>query len=673
MPLTLMAKKRRGRDIYQTLSGHTRDALAALCRHLRRRRPALERVLNEQDVLFPDFCQLMFLAVFLHDLGKATREFQERLRQETLDRDVSHTFFALPLVRTGLSARWDTLVQVLALSHHTQPFDRLYYSFYLLPRVRYLTEEIAAFLNTYADVYRHYGRGLFLSTARPLPAGLPEKGEREAIRAAVAALQRETGAWPETARTKAVYTLAITILKHCDGEASRAFSTARPAEGTVCGALLDTVAEPDDGRCACNGAQWTAPPAGPPVLRRREVCAGGAWSGAPPQRLPSFATAAAAGESRPAAGTVSPTTQRIRPGRRHQSAGLTQGETVRDRPAGAMPANGPDSLQADGPGTSGLPDGPGQIDAILDRALALMRAKQRERLVWICPGQTASPAVHARLAALCGAQNTGLVHALSYFPADPLAMGEPAGRQNGNGNGFAVKYGDRIFSRPVTVATVDHLVFALVHGFRQADYALGNLLTALVVVDGLPAPGTGAREYTLDALALLREMGVPCLAVLNETPRPVHPDRKAKPAKDLPGPPAGMHKDCAAAIDQGRTLETGTVHAPLEQTRLTGTEELLAGRQPATNLAAVFSRCTLFGYSPLEVRYGPAPLIELWPAAERMIDVIPAAQWRPELAGEPEEAARRQIKIPLTRYLDSPHEFTVVDGPAEKYVIWEKL
>jgi len=618
MPCILMAKKRPGREIYQTLAGHTEDALAALSRHLQRHRSVLERVVAEQGAAFPEFCAVLFLAVFLHDLGKATREFQARLRLETLDRDVSHTFFALPLVHTTLPAEPNTLVRVLALSHHTQPFDRLYYSFHLLPRVHYLVDEIAAFINTYPSLYAKYGRVLFSSSDRPLAAAPPPTGEREEIRAEVEALKREVLSRPDTARTRALYTLAITILKQCDGEASRIFSAARPAEGTVCGALLETVSAPADSP----GKDAAHPAPGPPAAEKRGI---------------------------------------------YRQAGLRR------------------------------------VKTILSHALAVQRSRVRERLIWICPGQLVPRKTHAALAALCGPENTGLVHALSYFPADPRMMGEPAGRQNGNG--IALKYGDRIFSRPVTVATVDHLVFCLVHGFPQADYALGNLLTAVVVLDGLPAPGSRAREYTLDALTLLGRMKVPCLVVREGENAPWPPLRDAGPEKDparpaddhnhgmppsapppgMPAPPAppDRNRRPPGGPEPVRTAAgkpVGGEKPPDDQEKdrpeqqppaIVDAEELTAGRPPATNLAEVFRRCTVFGPSPLEVRFGPAPLIDLWPPSRRLIDVIPLSHWRPEMSAHPEEAVRRQIKIPLARYLAHPQEFTVVDGTAEKYVLWE--
>lgn len=96
MPVSLLAKKRAGVDVYQTLAGHTEDALIVLSRYLREHRPAVQRLVDEQNLPFTHYCQILFFALFLHDIGKATREFQERLVKEELSRSFPIPFSACP-------------------------------------------------------------------------------------------------------------------------------------------------------------------------------------------------------------------------------------------------------------------------------------------------------------------------------------------------------------------------------------------------------------------------------------------------------------------------------------------------------------------------------------------------------------------------------------------------
>jgi CRISPR-associated endonuclease/helicase Cas3 len=446
MPFPLLAKKRAGMEVYQTLAGHTEDALIVLSRYLREHRPAVQRLVNEQELPFTYFCQILFCALFLHDIGKATREFQERLMKEELSRELSHTFFSLPLVETDLPPEYNLLVRILVLTHHTQPFNHLYSSFELLPRVNYLTEQIKDYLQNYRDLYNRYFKDIFPLSARPVfrpPAWITGAGLREKLQEEVARLQQGVELWGNAARTKALYCFAITLLKYCDSQSSRAFHRARLAGGTICGSILGSEVNTQDGN---------SQPRHP----------------GPADNRPAF--------NRPA-------------------------PVAAVKTAGAASGDGFLLLLA--------PPGSGRLTLALARAASLGRERCREKLVWICPGQIASGFTRRRLARFFGAEQVALVHAASYYGNDPHSWGLPP--ETSRFNGTASNSRESIFACPVTVATLDHLVFSLVHGLRQADYILGNLMQAVVVIDGLPEPASPAFPYALDALALLRKMKVPHL------------------------------------------------------------------------------------------------------------------------------------------------------------------
>ncbi|WP_027355639.1 CRISPR-associated endonuclease Cas3'' [Desulfofundulus thermocisternus] len=446
MPFPLLAKKRAGMEVYQTLAGHTEDALIVLSRYLREHRPAVQRLVDEQDLPFTHFCQILFCALFLHDIGKATREFQERLMKEELSRELSHTFFSLPLVETDLPPEYNLLVRILVLTHHTQPFNHLYSSFELLPRVNYLTEQIKDYLQNYRDLYNRYFKDIFPLSARPVfrpPAWITGAGLREKLQEEVARLQQGVELWENAARTKAVYCFAITLLKYCDSQSSRAFHRARLAGGTVCGSILRSGVNTQDRN---SGPHHPGPANDRPALNRPPLVAA-------------------------------------------------------VKTAGAASGDGFLLLLA--------PPGSGRVTLALTRAASLGRERCREKLVWVCPGQIASGFTRRRLARFFGAEQVALVHAASYYGNDPHSWGLPP--ETSRFNGTASNSRESIFACPVTVATLDHLVFSLVHGLRQADYILGNLMQAVVVIDGLPEPASPAFPYALDALALLRKMKVPHL------------------------------------------------------------------------------------------------------------------------------------------------------------------
>ncbi|MCS5694945.1 CRISPR-associated endonuclease Cas3'' [Desulfofundulus thermocisternus] len=751
MPFPLLAKKRAGVDVYQTLAGHTEDALIVLSRYLREHRPAVQRLVDEQNLPFTDFCQILFFALFLHDIGKATREFQERLVKEELSRELSHTFFSLPLVETDLPPEYNLLVRILVLTHHTQPFNHLYSSFELLPRVNYLTEQIKDYLQNYRDLYNRYFKDIFPLSARPVfrpPAWITGAGSRDKLQEEVARLQQGVELWGNAARTKALYCFAITLLKYCDSQSSRAFHRARLAGGTVCGSLLGNGVNAQD---RSSGPYHLEPAFDRLALNR-----------------PPFAA-------------------------------------VKDKATGTSAGGGFLLLLA--------PPGSGRLTLALARATSLGRERCREKLVWICPGQIASGFTRRRLARFFGAEQVALVHAASYYGNDPHSWGLPP--ETSRFNGTAINSRESIFACPVTVATLDHLVFSLVHGLRQADYILGNLMQAVVVIDGLPEPASPAFPYALDALALLRKMKVPHLILdtvmapalkkylegagyvvddhvsghngplfelircrdkqpelireyyrlgfrqvvhapsarkarqiarqlksalpgcpvflyhslfthedrerlereimsLGEKPGPwllitggdidpagpppcdvVHtgsagptillrhsyplwrtdtdPTRLESRNSDSPGPGVlVLHSSSSRnepeshsfnpTLTQPLSVTPGYLEAILE-------EEYSRNKHIPTNLEEIFRACTLFGYSPREVRYAASPLVNLWPRRERLIDVIPAELWQEELLAIPAAMGERKMKVPAEWYSRHPQLFSILDSLREKIIL----
>ncbi|MBD3201814.1 MAG: CRISPR-associated helicase Cas3' [Candidatus Lokiarchaeota archaeon] len=57
----------------------------------------------------------------------------------------------------------------------------------------------------------------------------------------------------------------------------------------------------------------------------------------------------------------------------------------------------------------------------------------------------------------------------------------------------------KTYSCPITVSTVDHLILTLIHGFKQADKSLSNILDSLVIFDEL-------HYYELETLQIIQEL-----------------------------------------------------------------------------------------------------------------------------------------------------------------------
>ena len=82
------------------------------------------------------------------------------------------------------------------------------------------------------------------------------------------------------------------------------------------------------------------------------------------------------------------------------------------------------------------------------------------------------------------------------------------------------------------------------------------------------------------------------------------------------------------------------------------------------------NHCTVFGYSPPEVRYaGEFSKIKLWPLEERLMDVIPAAFWQPELEDDQVAAEQVTLKVPLIWLESFPRLFREIEHPLETIIV----
>ncbi|MEW5952490.1 MAG: CRISPR-associated endonuclease Cas3'' [Bacillota bacterium] len=701
----LFAKKTSGHPIYQTLEGHTEDCVAALGCYLRHHRQQAARLAWDIDLAYRDFCHILYLAVFLHDLGKATAEFQEHMAKETLERRLAHTFFGLPLVKTDLPPEHNLLVRALVLSHHTQPYDDMYFSHELAPEVNYQWDGIREFMSRYEEFHARWLAEEFSLAYQPLlENNNPAKGpRRDHILPEVQRLRRQIHRLEPLYRTKALYCATITILKQCDQLSSKTFNLYPARPGQIYGSL---------------------------------------WN-------------------------------RVHPG--HPA-----GQDKKSHPAPAPQQAGRDTSQ------------------ITARVLEVARNRGRQKLIWVTPGQLASIRRWRDLTALFGEDRVGLLHALSYFPVPRVFFKEPDNNKGSRGNTAHLKYGDRIFSRPVTVTTIDHLIFSLAHGCRQADYALGNVLDAAVIFDGRPEDYPGLSGYWQEAVQIFNNLKVPCYyydhvsdllepacknktaagilprdtftVQVKEVAREIDTSQVAAYAageatqvviagsltraqglylalqKKLPGVPVLLYHTLFTRHD--RYIKPGSLVSRLEAFgRQSGpwvvvaTDALLdaaaiscdilhlsraplpalarrltllgqsrqspglvylygdpAGSSPGaglpetfiypphilarlqklrdqikprpTNLEEVMNHCTVFGYSPPEVRYaGEASKINLWPFEERLMDVIPAVFWRPQLKDDPVAAEQVTVKVPLTWHGRFPHLFREIEHPLETIII----
>jgi CRISPR-associated endonuclease/helicase Cas3 len=453
---------------FQTLAGHTKDVLWVL------------KVMTEQAG-FSLFCRRWGLRVAdtkealaaiaaLHDIGKATKTFQQAIREGRHLPDVPHALIALPVAhkvwqRLRLPRLFSEnpmpIVELLAIvSHHALLYDDLYQvAIRHSERLNFLPEAPQVLVDIFVWANQ---RGLLQTLA---PTDLPFSDwcwSGWELRRCAQALSnlRELSRKLRTCRPerlKAVYAFVLAHLKFADQWASRTFSE-RGSElmGDIVDELLPDL--PD----------WQLPDDAEERVQRKLTEDG---------RQPY------------------PFQQRL---------SQTEAERV--------------VLLA--------PCGRGKTEGALLWFLRQRALGNCDRLVFAMPTQVTSNAMRERLAVLFGDACVGLYHGRSSLEHRELVQLRLAKESEGDDLepdverelAHSENFWGEVFAKPVTVTTADHLLFTFVHGFRQADFALGCLQTAAIVFDEVHCYDRKMLAELRELFKLLCKMGIPHLVMSGTLP-----------------------------------------------------------------------------------------------------------------------------------------------------------
>ena len=83
----------------------------------------------------------------------------------------------------------------------------------------------------------------------------------------------------------------------------------------------------------------------------------------------------------------------------------------------------------------------------------------------------------------------------------------------------AQKYQDTFYNKPVTISTVDHLLYSMVHSYKYADRAFGNILNSVVIFDEIHYYERDTIGLIGEALRFLRFFKIPHVIMTATMPR----------------------------------------------------------------------------------------------------------------------------------------------------------
>jgi CRISPR-associated endonuclease/helicase Cas3 len=465
---------------YQTLEGHTYDCLKILKCYFEKNNQSVLSFSKQWNTEPATLMKNLFVTVYLHDIGKLTSQFQERIQQNKRSQKYPHPFFGFPIAFEVFKCRipsihpiegFPVIEPLTVLSHHTQLYDALYQTAEIR-RVDPLQEEIVNFLNHLPEAHDALGFRPFFeftwdqdeplqsidvlgteNARRKISSYLYPLSGRSSIKSKVQTIETLN----EMTKMKSLFTFFLSITKLCDFYSSAHFS---------------------------------------------DFCAG-----LPNQKV---------------LGSVMETPEKYV---------LTLPNLL---PAHILENNIPydfqSRIQEEASPYSFLfaPCGRGKTEAALLWALGICKGFNKNKIIFAMPTQTTSNAIMDRFvktldkAGFNGKELVGLYHGKSS-----IKLKEELQREKGDKSELdeedieevkSEEFKGKVFYKPMTVTTIDHLILSFVHGFPQADFACGNLQNAVIIFDEIHYYEAQTLKHLIDLFTILRKMCIPHLLMSGTLP-----------------------------------------------------------------------------------------------------------------------------------------------------------
>jgi len=449
---------KNGENYFQTLEGHTIDALKILKVYIERNREVIDQFCERWKLNKEKFLRNLFLIVYLHDIGKLTREFQQNIRQNKRSQRYPHAYYGFFLLRDSFN---DTIIDVpvelaAILGHHTQLYDQLYSDYNQFEKPTFLEEEIKKFVSNAARIYKERGFDEYFKFDGFTINEIPEfswkniRRTRERFVGKINMYVKENKDWE---RVKSVFSYIFAILQTCDDYASVNFSKFVESfenKGGVFGSVLEDADEYV------------------PVLRIED-----------PIKV-----------------------------------------VLEDKEPYEFQKKLMDSSKFV---TLFAPCGRGKTEGALLWAINTLKKHRRNKIIFAMPTQTTSNAMYDRFIHdfKFGKENVGLYHGRSFIKLrDEISkereeeFDEEKDVEEIRGETFK----GNVFFKPITITTIDHLIYSFVKGFSQADFACGNLQNAVIIFDEVHYYEKLTLEHLLTLFKLLRKMDIPHLVMSGTLP-----------------------------------------------------------------------------------------------------------------------------------------------------------
>ncbi len=449
---------KNNKKYFQTLEGHTEDALKILKVYILRNYDIIDQFCKRWGLRKKEFIETLFLAIYFHDIGKLTEEFQYNIRQNRRSQKYPHAYYGFFLLHEFFK---DQIIKgvpvglVAVLGHHTQLYNQIYINDNLFEKPTFLENDIMGFVDDAKNVHRKLGFGRFFEfrSSRILIPRFSWSDLRMVRNGFIYKINKHLNEIRnlERIKLKSVFSFFFSIIQICDDYSSVHFSKfIKNYLGNI--SLFNSVLK--------------KPEEYVPILKINNY-------------LPKI---------------------------------------LEDRELYKFQI---DLIDATKFVTLFAPCGRGKTEASLLWALNILEKFKRNRIIFAMPTQTTSNAIYDRLKKNFGVENVGLYHGKSFIKlSDDI--------KNDKNNDFEEErdiehiksetFKGNVFIKPITITTVDHLLYTFIKGFRQADFALGDLQNSVIIFDEVHYYEKLTLEHLLTLFKLLVNMDIPHLLMSGTLP-----------------------------------------------------------------------------------------------------------------------------------------------------------
>ena len=451
-------------EFFQTIEGHTIDSLRILKDYIEINQEVIMQFCKRWDLNIELFLKNLFISVYLHDLGKLTKEFQNNIFKGKSSQRYPHAYYSFFLMHyIDYEELIDIPIEKLAvLGHHTQLHLDIYGTDENFEVPTFLEEEITSFVDNASAVYKDMDFEKYFSFNNLTLNNGSFKLKKAKVRKLIKKNVKFTDKYNQKVSLKSIFTYFFSILQLCDDYSSANFSSfvkSYQNDEKLFGPILEN-SEKYVNKLRVENPLKLVFGKYEPYEFQKELF----------DKLPIFSLLFA-------------------------------------------------------------PCGRGKTEASLAWALKCLDVYKRNKIIFAMPTQVTGNAMWERLCIIFGEGDTkkerfqsgkeyvGLFHGKSFIKLkSELKESDDDFEKNLDKLSGEVFKGN-VYFKPITVTTIDHLIYSFVHGFKQSDFALGNLQNAVIVFDEIHYYEKKTLDHLFTLFRLLREFEIPHLLMSGTIPQ----------------------------------------------------------------------------------------------------------------------------------------------------------